>query len=86
MVTRWIGPDNGDGRVVDFGMSKNEIETRRSEVDQVVNQLGSMSELSVVHVTEVCDSLGIDAYPVLSAVEKLRTACDEAIRQLEGYL
>lgn len=86
MTIQWTGPDNGDGRVADFAISKSEIEHRRMEVRQAISQLGAMSELSVVSVTEVCDSLGIDAYPIVSSVERLRNVCDAAILKLEDYM
>ena len=86
MSMQWIGPDNGDGRVADFAISKNEIEHRRMEVRQAIGQLGAMSELSVVSVVEICESLGIDAYPIVSAVERLRDASDKAILKLEDYM
>ena len=86
MTVRWIGPENGDGQIIDFGMSKSEIETRRSEVTEAVNQLSAMSELSTVYVTSVCESVGIDAYPLVSALERLRNASDATILKLEEHL
>ena len=86
MIIQCTGPDNGDGRVADFAISKSDIEHRRMEVRQAIAQLGAMSELSVVSVTEICESLGIDAYPVISAVERLRDVSDKTILKLEDYM
>lgn len=85
MSNTWIGPENGDGQIIDFGMSKSEIETRRSEVNQALNALQALSEISTVYVTEVCESVGIDAYPLVSAVERLRNASDGIILKLEEF-
>ena len=85
MTSHWIGPNNGDGQIIDFGMSKSEIETRRSEVNQALNALQALSEISTVYVTEVCESVGIDAYPLVSAVERLRNVSDATILQLEEF-
>jgi hypothetical protein len=86
MTSIWIGPENGDGQIIDFGLSKNEIETRRSEVNEALNQLQALSELSTVYLTEVCESVGIDAYPLVSAVERLRNVSDATILKLEQHL
>ena len=85
MSNTWVGPENGDGQVIDFGMSKSEIETRRSEVNQALETLHSLSELSTVYVTEVCESVGIDAYPLVSAVERLRNVSDATTLKLEEF-
>jgi hypothetical protein len=86
MSNTWVGPHNGDGQIIDFGMSKSEIETRRSEVNQAVRSLEALSEISTVYVTEVCENVGIDAYPLVSAVERLRNVSDATILKLEEYL
>ena len=86
MTETWIGPENGDGQVIDFGMSKSEIELRRFEVGHAINQLAAMSELSTVYITAICESLGIDAYPLVSAVERLRNVSDTTIMKLEEHL
>jgi len=85
MTQIWVGPENGDGQVIDFGMSKSEIETRRSEVDEALKQLSALSELSTAYLTDVCESVGIDAYPLVSAVERLRSVSDATILKLEVY-
>lgn len=85
MTSHWIGPENGDGQIIDFGMSKSEIETRRSEVNEALNLLQALSEISTVYVSDVCESLGIDAYPLLSAVERLRNVSDATILRLEEF-
>lgn len=85
MSNVWVGPENGEGEVIDFGMSKSEIETRRMEVDQALRALQSLSEISTVYVTEVCENVGIDAYPLISAVERLRNVSDSTILKLEEF-
>ena len=86
MTVQWIGPENGDGQIIDFGMSKSEIETRRMEVREAVKQLEALSELSTAYVVEVCESVGIDAYPLVSSVERLRNVSDATILKLEDHL
>ena len=86
MTSHWIGPNNGDGVLVDFGLSKREIEDRRIECNRAAEQLAALSELSTIYISEVCDSVGIDAYPLNRAIESLRTESDALILQLEQYL
>jgi hypothetical protein len=85
MTSIWVGPNNGDGQVIDFGMSKSEIEQRRDETRLACDQLGALSELSSIYITEVCDSVGIDAYPLNRALESLRAEADQLILKLEKY-
>lgn len=85
MTARWVGPNNGDGQVIDFGISKSEIEQRRSETRKACDQLAVLSELSTHYISDVCHSVGIDPQPLKQAIESLRTESDRLILELERY-
>lgn len=90
MNARWVGPDNGDGNVVEFGRSRSErqshYEQTSKEANAACDQLAALSELSAVYISEVCDSLGIDAYPLNRALNALRHESDSLILSLEEHL
>jgi hypothetical protein len=90
MTERWIGPDNGDGNIIDFGMTKAEKENydehKSREINIACDQLSVISEITTVFTTEVCEALGIDAYPLNRALEALRTESDLVILKLEKHL
>ena len=85
MAERWIGPNNGDGQVINFGISKSEIEYRRDEITKAAHQLGVLSELSTNYITEVCDSLEVDPSTLNLAIEVLRKEADLLILELERH-
>lgn len=90
MTIHWIGPDNGDGNLIDFGMSKAERENydehKSREAALACDQLAAISEITTVFTTEVCEALGIDAYPLNRALEMLRKESDLVILKLEQHL
>ena len=90
MTSHWIGPDNGDGTIIEFPSSRAERENydyqKAKEVGEACDQLAALSELSAVYATEVCESLGIDAYPLNRALAALRHESDSLILKLEPHL